>query len=54
MLYAAMRLSVDVVRADAPVDGLSPSHWILLGALPLELVWLWRSLRELEQDDRRA
>ena len=54
MLYAAMRLSVDVVRADAPADGLSPSHWILLGALPLELVWLWRSLRVLKQDDRRA
>ena len=54
MLYAAMRLFVDVVRADAPADGLSPSHWILLGALPLELLWLWRSLRTLKREDRRA
>ena len=45
ILYSVMRLSIDGLRAEGLLEGLGFSHWILLAALPLEILWLAVSLR---------
>lgn len=47
ILYSLMRLSIDGLRAEGLAEGLGFSHWVLLAALPLEAVWLVRSVRSL-------
>ena len=49
ILYSAMRFGVDILRADSPIGSMSLSHQVLLAALPLECVWLLRSLRALRR-----
>jgi hypothetical protein len=34
-----MRFSIDPLRADSTLTGLSLSHVVLLAGLPLEMVW---------------
>ncbi len=48
LLYSAMRLLIDPLRAESGSDGLILSHWVLLAALLPEMVWLWYSLRSPE------
>lgn len=45
ILYSLMRFSVDVFRAEGLSKGIGFSHWVLLAALPLEILWLFFSLR---------
>ena len=40
ILYSAMRLFIDGLRAEGLLEGLGFSHWVLLAALPLEVLWL--------------
>ena len=44
ILYSIMRLSIDGLRAEGLLEGLGFSHWVLLAALPLEVLWLDVSL----------
>lgn|GEM_PF-305851 len=44
ILYSIMRLSIDGLRAEGLLEGLGFSHWVLLAALPLEVLWLAVSL----------
>lgn len=48
ILYSLMRLAIDGLRAEGLAEGLGFSHAILLAALPLEAVWLFRSVRFLK------
>jgi phosphatidylglycerol:prolipoprotein diacylglycerol transferase len=51
LLYSATRLSIDSMRAEAGTDALSLSHWVLIAAIPLEVLWLvvsWRAFRKKE------
>ena len=50
ILYSAMRLLVDPLRAEAGSDGLSLSHGVLLAALPFEAIWFWLSLKSLRTE----
>ena len=45
ILYSLMRFSVDIFRAEGLSKGIGFSHWLLLAALPLEILWLFFSLR---------
>jgi phosphatidylglycerol:prolipoprotein diacylglycerol transferase len=45
ILCSVMRFSVDPLRADRALTGLSLSHGILLAGLPLEIIWFWISWR---------
>lgn len=53
MMYAAMRLSLDVLRlpGDRALGGMSLSHMILWASLLPEAVWLAVSLRRLKAAD---
>ncbi|MDR1376444.1 MAG: prolipoprotein diacylglyceryl transferase [Synergistaceae bacterium] len=49
ILYSIMRLSIDSLRTEAGTDGLSLTHWTLITAMPVEVIWLtasWRALRK--------
>ncbi|MDR1875881.1 MAG: prolipoprotein diacylglyceryl transferase [Synergistaceae bacterium] len=45
LLYSAMRLSIDFLRAESASGGLSLSHMVLLAMMLPEAIWLWRSFR---------
>lgn len=45
ILYSVMRLLIDNLRDEGFLKGLGLSHWVLLAALPLEILWLAFSLR---------
>jgi phosphatidylglycerol:prolipoprotein diacylglycerol transferase len=50
ILYSVMRLSIDLMRADAYTGGLSFSHGVLIAAMPFEAIWLavsWRAFRKI-------
>ena len=50
MPYSLMRLLIDPLRAEAASDGLTLSHAVLLCTLPLELIWLYRSLKSWKRE----
>ena len=52
LLYSAMRLSIDPLRAESNSEGLGLSHSVILVTMPLEAFWLWRSWRLFKRDSQ--